>query len=114
MKDKPYFDLERAKNLINKTMLIGVSYYSHNGKFIERKQLHGKIVEADATKGFVIQLEGSRAGETFHLPPDLRLILDAPQGTYKVYPTGEEIVNPDYLSSWVINKPPPGKSLGLT
>ena len=106
---KPDFDLEKAKKMMNKTMLIGVSYYSHDGKFIEQKQIHGKVVSVDADRGFVIQLEGAHSGETFSLPPDLRSVREAKPGIYREHSTGDEIVNPDYLTFWVINKPPPGK-----
>ena len=103
--EKPSFDLEQAKSMLNKHVLIGLTYYDHEGKFIEQKQIHGKIISV-SQKGFSIKLEGLRSGETYNLPLDLRSFQKARPGTYKLRSTGEEIVDPDYLASWNVYKPP--------
>jgi len=41
------------------------------------------------------------------LPPDLRAFQDAPPGEYRLRSTGEVVVDPDFISSWTINRPPP-------
>ena len=63
IENKPYFDLERAKTMINKRVLIGLTYYDHKGIFLEQKQMHGIITSVDEHQGFGIALEGSRKGE---------------------------------------------------
>jgi hypothetical protein len=47
-------------------------------------------------------------GEEFSLPPDLNSLIPARPGTYRMRSTGEVIDDPDYLSTWTINVPPPG------
>ncbi|MBI4333489.1 MAG: hypothetical protein HY673_19665 [Chloroflexi bacterium] len=93
--------------MMGKRVLIGVTYYDHEGKFIEQKQMHGKIRSADDRRGFEIQLEGSRKGETYWLPPDLRSFHEAKPGEYRERSTGETVTDPDFLSTWEITKSPP-------
>ena len=47
----PYFDLRKAKTMINKQVLIGLTYYDHKGTFIEQKQMHGRIISVDSRQG---------------------------------------------------------------
>ena len=104
---KPPFDLEQARAIIDKRLLIGISYYDHSGKFIEQKQMYGKVNSVDKHNGFSISLEGSHAGEIYHLPPDMRSFKKAQPGTYRLRSTGEKVIDPDYLSTWDIIKPLP-------
>jgi len=106
-KEQPVFNLKKAKTMVGKTILIGLTYYDHKGKFIEQKQMHGKIISVDNKRGFEIELEGTRKGEQYHLPPDLSSFKPANPGEYHEHTTGEVIVNPDYLTTWIVNKPPP-------
>jgi hypothetical protein len=105
--DKPSFDLKRAKTMVDKRILVGLTYYDHEGKFIEQKQIHGKIISVDELKGFVVELEGSHKGETYSLPPDMKSFRKAEPGEYREHSTGDLIVDPDYMTSWVVTKPPP-------
>ena len=104
---KPPFDLKRAKGMINKLVLIGLTYYSHKGEFIEQKQMHGKIISVDKHNGLKIELKGSREGETYWLPPDLRSFKEAKSGEYRERSTGDIVIDPDFLTSWEVTKPPP-------
>ena len=108
--EKPTFDLERAKTMINKRVLIGLTYYDHKGTFIEQKQMHGKIISVDDGSGLEIELEGSHKGETYSLPPDLRPFQEAKPGEYRERSTGEIVVDPDFLCSWIVTNPPPSSS----
>lgn len=106
--NRPPFDEAYAKSLIGKSVLIGLTYYDHNDQFLEQQQVHGIIVSADQSKGFVVELRGERQGETFKLPPDVRPFSDAHPGEYRLRSTGEVVINPDLLATWIIRKPPPG------
>ena len=44
-------------------------------------------------------------GENFALPPDLSSTKIAPAGVYRLCSTGEVVENPDYLTTWNINRP---------
>jgi hypothetical protein len=103
--DKPLFDKERAQSYIGKHILIGLTYHDHEDNFIEQKQLHGVIVRVDEVQGIVVKLHNSE--EEYKLPPDLRSFKEAPKGKFKLHSTGEIIINPDLLTTWIVNKPPP-------
>jgi hypothetical protein len=47
------------------------------------------------------------AGESWCIPPDLRAISEAAPGTYRLRDTGERIEDPDLLTTWTIQEPPP-------
>ena len=107
---RPPFDQVKASTLVGKYVLIGVTYLDHLDNFIEQKQIHGRIKSAHERQGFAIALEGNRTGEIFWLPPDLRPFQEAKPGEYKLLSTGEVVVDLDYLATWTVNSPPPGKT----
>ena len=107
IESRPPFDSERAKDMLNKRVLIGLTYYSHDDIFVERKQMHGRIVSADERKGFAVKLEGIHEGEIYWLPPDLRGFRKAQPGEYQEHSTGEIVIDPDIISTWVVHNPPP-------
>ena len=43
-------------------------------------------------------------GEILGLPPDLSSTRIAPPGEYRLRSTGEVVVDPDYLTTWNINR----------
>ena len=88
-------------DLIGKTILIGLTYYTADNIFIEQKQHWGTVIEANATQ-ILVKLNN---GEIFTLPPDLSSTNIAPPGEYRLRSTGEIIMNPDYLTTWNINRP---------
>lgn len=100
---KPEFDSQKARELIGKHCLVGLTYCDKSGKEIEQKQFHGDIIMASEQEGIVLRLRPS--GEEFKLPPDLRAFLPAKPGTYTLKNTGETVINPDLLTTWTINKP---------
>ena len=88
-------------DLIGKTILIGLTYYTADDEFIERKQYWGTVIESNKNR-ILVKLND---GELFGLPPDLSSIEIAPPGEYRLRSTGEVVVDPDYLTSWNINRP---------
>lgn len=88
-------------DLIGKTILIGLTYYTADNVFIEQKQYWGTVTEANE-KGISVKLSD---GSNFGLPPDLSSTKIAPAGEYRLRSTGEVVVNPDYLTTWNINRP---------
>src|SRR6185503_13495656 len=87
--ERPSFDEAKAASLIGKRILIGLTYLDHEDNLLERRQLHGDIVVADAAKGFGIKLRGEQDGEMFWLPPDLRALQPARPGEYRLRGSGE-------------------------
>jgi hypothetical protein len=104
----PEPDPIRVKELLGKTLLIGVTYESHTGDIIERKQAFGPITEISRKGGIVIRDQIS--GATFALPPDLQQLHQAPKGSYTLKPSGLVITDPDYTSQWTSRRSPPPKT----
>ncbi len=100
--------LEKAKEIIGKTVVIGLSYFEHSGEMIDSEGMYGKVlsVNTDCVK---VELEGSHQGEVINLPRDLRAFKKAEPGTYTLTCSGEEVVDPDYTTAWHITKPPEKK-----
>ncbi len=88
-------------DLIGKTILIGLTYFTADNKFIEQKQYWGTVTESSEEK-ILVRL---KSGELFGLPPNLSSTRVAPPGEYRLRSTGEIVVNPDYLTTWNINRP---------
>jgi hypothetical protein len=103
---RPPWNAVRALSLVGKYVLIGLTYVDAKDKPIEQEQLHGTIIKADAKGGFAIRLRGSKNGEVFWLPADLRAFQDSCPGEYRLRSTGEVVVDPDLFSTWIINRTP--------
>lgn len=88
-------------DLIGKTILIGITYYTDENEFIEQKQYWGTVVEASE---LMISVRRNN-GEIFGLPPDLSSTRKAPPGEYRLNSTGEIVVDPDYLTTWTVKRP---------
>ena len=91
----------RFSELVGKTILIGLTYYTAENELIERKQFWGTVVESNKSR-ILVRLNN---GEMFNLPPDLSAIKKAPLGEYRLHSTGEVVVNPDYLTTWNLTRP---------
>lgn len=89
-------------DLIGKIILIGFTYYTHDNVFIEQRQYWGTVIESNEDGIRVKQ----KNGEVIDLPPDLRSTEVAPPGEYRLRSTGEIIIDPDFLTTWNIKRPP--------
>ncbi len=99
--DGDFWDGDFARKMLGKTMLVGMTYADPQGDRVE--QFYGQIVSVDPKQGVCMQLAGSRSGEVFRLPPDVRNVWPATPGSYKLRSTGEIVENPDYTATWTIN-----------
>lgn len=99
------WDEEQVKQFINKHIILGITVFAHDEKFVEQIQLHGDIVRINLKEGIVIKL--SNSDEEYTLPPVLSAIQEAPPGEYRFRSTGEIVVNPDFMTTWTIHKPKP-------
>jgi hypothetical protein len=86
------------------TVLVGLTYSEPTGQRLE--QFYGTVVSADPEEGITLQLEGSRAGGAYRLPPDLRAFFPARSGSYRLRETGEVVIDPDYTTTWDFTPPP--------
>ena len=88
-------------DLVEKNILIGLTYYTADNELIEQKQYYGTVIESNENR-ILVKLNDE---EIFGLPPDLSSTRIAPPGEYHLLSTGEIVVNPDYLTTWNINRP---------
>lgn len=108
---EPGFDRRRARWLMGKTVLVGLTYVSADGEPLGRRQLHGVVVRCDET---IVAIAVPGWDEDFTLPPDTRAFRYAPAGSYRMRETGEVVDDPDAECSWTVTEPPrsPGRSGG--
>jgi len=92
---------------IGKHVIVGVTVLDHEGNFVEQIQVHGKITTIDKS-GIVLR---QPTGEEYKLPPDPNSLQPAPAGVYKFRTTGEEVVNPDLMTTWTVHEPAPNEAL---
>ena len=97
-KEPAELDPERVRQLIGKTLLIGIDYESNEGELLEQKQFFGAITEITRARGIVIRDEIT--GSDYCLPPDLDHLHPAKKGTYTLRTTGRVVTNPDYTVRW--------------
>jgi hypothetical protein len=100
---EPEIEIEE---LLGKHVLVGFTYENLDGSARERKQFHGTVVSASKSTGILLDLIGGPEGEQYKLPPDMRAFRRAPSGEYRLRGTGEIVVNPDFLATWLVASPP--------
>ena len=100
-------DLLKAAQMINKHIIVGITFKDHDGTFLEQKQMHGHIIRINEKEGIVIKLHNSDT--EYKLPPFLDSVQVAPEGEYRFNSTGEIVINPDFMTSWTITRPSPNE-----
>jgi hypothetical protein len=101
---RPMYSDSAAKDLIGKTVIIGVTHQDHAGRVIRRDQFRGRITRANRTEGIVAQ---APSGEELKIPPDLRAFFRARPGVYRFRSTGEVVTSPDLQTRWTHTLPMP-------
>ncbi len=91
--------------MIGKTVLVAETIVVDGGDPVY-VQFHGRIESADPGHGFAIRRADN--GELEWLPPDLRAYSPAEPGIYRLKSTGEEVIDPDFLSHWTVERPAEG------
>ncbi len=91
-----------------KRVLIGMTYLDYDETLIKQEQFHGIIVRVD---DYAIAVKLADSGEEFTLPPDLTALEVAPKGKYRLHPSNEIVVDPDFLVTWTMIKARPEDSV---
>jgi len=102
-KGNRFFSEEDAQSILGKTLLVGVTYKNNSEEIIEVEQFYGTIIRASEKEGIIIRL--GETGEERWVPPDLAAIETAIPGHYHLKSTGEVIINPDLLTTWIVHLP---------
>jgi len=97
-------DKEAAEIYLGKYILIGVTYVDPAGQVEDSVQMHG-VVESASQDGIKVSLKGERDGQSWIMPADLSAISPAQPGRYQLPETGEVIENPDFICTWMVQKP---------
>ena len=111
--ERPAWDDERGRELVGKTVLLGLTFVDADGQVVEQTQRHGVIEDTNAQEGISVRLVGPGLpwdGELYRLPPDVSNFVDAAPGAYTLRATGETVVDPDLTSTWEIQSPGAGES----
>ena len=98
------FDAATINSYVGKYVLVAVTYLDASGKEENSMQMHG-VVESASEQGITLALKGERDGETWTMPADAKAISAAQPGRYELPETGEIIENPDFISTWMVQKP---------
>lgn len=93
-----------ALKYLGKYVLAGITHEDASGNIVDQQQLHG-IIERVTPGGIEMSLRGSRQGDVYNLPADLRSLRPAGPGEYRLRQTGEVVVDPDYTTTWSIKAP---------
>jgi hypothetical protein len=101
--DRPAWEHARAEKLVGATVLVGLTFNEPAGQRLE--QFYGTVMSADPEEGITLRLDGSRSGEIYTLPPDLRAFFLARPGSYRLRETGEVVIDPDYTTTWDFTPP---------
>ena len=97
----PPFWTEKAARMVGKRVLVGKTYV-RGESVLQHVQFHGVIEDASERQGFAVRR--SDTGDIEWLPPDMRAFQQAPPGEYMLRSTGEVVVDPDIVSSWVVER----------
>jgi len=101
--ERPVWDEVFAAELVGSLVLVGITHEDPAGP--RQEQFHGVVEAADPERGITLRLRGSRDGDLYYLPPDLRSFAPAAPGSYRLRSTGEVLIDPDFTTSWTINPP---------
>ena len=89
---------------IGKTLLVGIRYCDHSGEVQQRVQLFGRISRIE---NCVLYLERSDEKGEFSIPLDEEPLTPGVRGTYTLKTTGQVVRDPDFVSTWTVQAPPP-------
>ena len=98
-----HFNPERAEAMIGKHLLIGLTIQDHLDNVLDRVQLHGDIIRINSEEGVVVRLHPS--GVEYAMPAILSAYEEAAPGEYHLQSTGEVVVDPDLMATWVVYEP---------
>ena len=97
-------DSAAADIYLGKYILVGVTYVDSAGQVEDSVQMHG-VVESASKDGIKLSLKGERLGQSWTMPADPSAISPAQPGRYQLPETGEIVENPDFICTWMVQKP---------
>ena len=95
-------DDQFAAELLGTDVLVGVTMVDYAGKVQERRQFHGKVVQASVEDGVTLV---DADGEEHWLPLDREAYEPAEPGEYELRSTGKIVLHPTWLTKWIVSPP---------
>lgn len=95
-------DFENPHTLLGRTILVGLTYLKEDGTLDRQEQYFGRIESVGADRWMSVERDGV---SVVRVPCDPKAMQIAARGTYRLRSTGEEIVDPEILSTWTIHPP---------
>ena len=94
----PPLDNAKARQMIGKVVLVGITRYGGDGQMRDQQQYSGTVLRISAEEGVVLADEND--GHEHYLPPMLDQYRPAEPGEYQLRTGGAIVVDPDYLTTW--------------
>lgn len=97
--------LKNLNDTINKTCLIGLTYFDIDGNQLKQSMLTGTVIEVDKESGITLALATTEKGQEapkFIIPSNLDCWFVAPKGDFHTSQEGVKVTNPDFLVTWDI------------
>jgi len=99
--------LTTLEHALNKTCLIGLSYFDVNHQLLKQQTLAGKVIAVSKEQGICVALKEKKSSEKspeFIIPADFSCWFVAPEGDFHTSTEGIKVTNPDYLVTWDIHQ----------
>ena len=87
-------------NLKGKSIIVGITYVSSSGEFVDTLQFSGVLDRLE--DGMVFISVNYDDMNEFSLPPDEDSFELAPEGIYTMRSTGQVVENPEIMSTWTV------------
>lgn len=107
--------LMKLDEIINKSCVIGLSYFDGDNQLLKQSMLAGEVTSADEENGITVTLVTNDIQDktpVFILPSSLAPWFTAPKGTYRDESGGVLMENPDYLVTWDVHRTQENKEEG--
>jgi hypothetical protein len=91
-----------AAELLGTDVLVGVTLVDHSGRVTERRQFHAKVVHASVKDGVTLI---DADGDEHWLPLNREAYEPAEPGEYELRSTGQVVVDPTWLTKWIVTPP---------
>ncbi|MBL4606274.1 MAG: hypothetical protein JKY01_00370 [Pseudomonadales bacterium] len=95
----------KLNDILNKTCVIGLTYFDGDNRVLKQSMLAGTVTSADEENGITVRLVKKNPKDEdshFILPTSLAPWFTAPKGTYRDQNSSVLIADPAFLVTWDI------------
>jgi hypothetical protein len=95
-------DEDFAAELVGTHVLVGLTHLDHNDNVLRKEQFHGTVIRASVDEGVILV---AADGQQHRIPLDSEAFRPADPGEYRLRSTGEVVVDPAWLATWIVRPP---------